>query len=326
MADDFVRVRLVRIDEVDLNLFQFDLDLTFMVFFLNADQKIYGRYGGRVAKNAEERQSLEGLRFTMKSILQEHKKQNSRFANRVLAKPLYTRQIVTRPGGGCIHCHQAKEMLYNKLYQDGKWNRNLAFRYPPPDNLGLKLDVEKSNVIEKVIAESPAARVGLESGDVVTTLNSFPIHSFGDAQFALDKAPETGTIKITWLRNRKPFAGEIQLAKGWRRTDISWRRSVYHLIPSLHVFGNDLSAEEKKELGLSPKQTAFRQDQQLHSHARKAGIQVGDVILGINHQKWEMEMLPFLRHVRRKFLIGERVIINVLREGKRLDIPMELIQ
>ena len=47
VADKFVRVRLTRIDNQDLNLFEFDYDLTFMVFFLNAEGKVYARYGGR---------------------------------------------------------------------------------------------------------------------------------------------------------------------------------------------------------------------------------------------------------------------------------------
>ena len=43
-----MRVRLTRIDGEDLNLFEFDYDLTFMVFFLSADQKVYARYGSRM--------------------------------------------------------------------------------------------------------------------------------------------------------------------------------------------------------------------------------------------------------------------------------------
>ena len=41
LADKFVRVRLTHIDRVDLNLFEFDYDLTFMVYFLDASDKVY---------------------------------------------------------------------------------------------------------------------------------------------------------------------------------------------------------------------------------------------------------------------------------------------
>ncbi len=42
-------MRLAQFEDLDLNLFEFDLDLTMMIFFLNADERIYGRYGGRDA-------------------------------------------------------------------------------------------------------------------------------------------------------------------------------------------------------------------------------------------------------------------------------------
>ena len=72
LADKFVRVRLTRVDNLDLNLFEFDYDLTMMVFFLNAEEKVYARYGGRDARNADSRQSLAGLHATMQSVLAMH--------------------------------------------------------------------------------------------------------------------------------------------------------------------------------------------------------------------------------------------------------------
>jgi hypothetical protein len=46
-------VRLVKITGVDLNVFDFDYDLTFAVFFLNAQGKVLGRYGGRDAADRD---------------------------------------------------------------------------------------------------------------------------------------------------------------------------------------------------------------------------------------------------------------------------------
>ena len=37
---------------MDLRRFEFDFDLTWYAFFLNADETIYGRYGGRDATSA----------------------------------------------------------------------------------------------------------------------------------------------------------------------------------------------------------------------------------------------------------------------------------
>ena len=43
LLDEFVCVRIVQANTMDLHHFQFDFDLSFAVFFLDADLTIYGR-------------------------------------------------------------------------------------------------------------------------------------------------------------------------------------------------------------------------------------------------------------------------------------------
>ena len=70
----FVCVRVVMANTLDLNVFQFDNDLTFAVFFLNADKTVYGRYGTRSDfKNATRDVSLGGLGKAMEAALKLHK-------------------------------------------------------------------------------------------------------------------------------------------------------------------------------------------------------------------------------------------------------------
>ena len=47
LLDQFVRVRQVSTNGLDLNLFQYDTDQSFAIFLLNADGTIYGRFGTR---------------------------------------------------------------------------------------------------------------------------------------------------------------------------------------------------------------------------------------------------------------------------------------
>src|SRR5262249_56460368 len=96
------------------------------------------------------------------------------------------------------------------------------------------------------------------------------------------------------------------------------------LLPSIRLYGSDLSAKEKKALGLSDKRLAFRQEKPVHSEAQAVGVRENDVILGIDNQPLEMSMLEFLGHVRRNYLIGDRITLNIVRDGKRLDLPMQL--
>ena len=103
-----------------------------------------------------------------------------------------------------------------------------------------------------------------------------------------------------------------------------WRQSLLDLLPSLSFFGVDLSAGEKQKLGLAPKRLAFRQDKNLHPDAKEVGVREHDVIIGINGKALETDMLGFLGYVRRNYRVGERVTINVLRDGKPVELPMTL--
>lgn len=318
-------MRLTRIDNQDLNLFEFDYDLTFIVFFLNAEGKVYARYGGRDAENPDRRQSLAGLRYTMLSVLEMHNRAEKAFAPRTVAEPRFIRDVLgRRRRGGCMHCHQVREALDADLRRQGKWTRDSAWCYPLPDNLGFELEIDRGNIIKRVTAKSPAAVTGLKVGDRVERLNGVPIHSFGDAQFALDRAPTTGLIEVQWRRGGKIGQGKLALAEGWRKTDLTWRASRQHLVPSARLYGRDLSAAEKKALGLPAKQLAFRQKDIVQAQAREAGVRPGDIILGVDDRRLEMDVDAFLKYVERNYLVGDRVTVNLMREGKRLNLPMLL--
>lgn len=321
-----MRVRLTRIDGEDLNLFEFDYDLTFTVFFLNAEQKVYARYGARDATSPDSRQSLEGLHYTMKSVLALHQSKEKTFAARTEESPKYVRQLARgRRMRGCYHCHQVKEVLNADLHRKGKWQRDSAFHYPLPDNLGLFLELHRGNVVARVAPDSPAARLGLKKGDTIKQLNGVPAHSLADVQFGLDRASGKGTVALAWERQGTTRIGELSLSAGWRKSDITWRPSMHHLVPSFPLDGNDLKAEEKKALGLPANVLAFRQRPQVHSRAREAGIRGGDVVLGVEGQLFPgMDAYGLDRYVRREYLVGDRVTINILRDGKRLSLPLTL--
>src|SRR5262249_17285971 len=118
--------------------------------------------------------------------------------------------------------------------------------------------------------------------------------------------------------------GQIALAPGWRKTNLTWRNSMLDLLPSLTVLGEDLRPKEKKALGLSEKSLAFRQESPVHSQAKAAGVQVNDIIVGADDKALDMTMNDFLGFVRRNYLIGDTLVLNIIRDGKKIKLPMKL--
>ena len=49
-----------------------------------------------------------------------------------------------------MHCHQVKEALNAEFVRNGQWSRELAWRYPLPENLGFELEIDRGNVVKKV--------------------------------------------------------------------------------------------------------------------------------------------------------------------------------
>jgi hypothetical protein len=325
-----VRVRLPRIDGSDLNLFEFDYDLTFFVFFANAEERIYGRFGGRDEKDADSRMSLKGLHHAMEAALETHERltKANELAPPKRDKPKFIRDVASggRLGGGrgCFHCHQVNEILNADLQKSGKWSRDLVYRYPPPDNLGFVLQVDRANVVKRVEPDTPAAKIGLRAGDVVQKLGSEQVRSFADAQYAHDHAPKSGAIEIAWKRDDKEMSDKLELAEGWKKTDISWRPSLQKFVASARLYGRDLTAKEKEDLGLGAKQLAFEQEKIVHSQARDAGVQPGDIILGVENRKLEMDVTAFSHYVKGNFIRGDKITVNVLRKGEKLNLTMTL--
>ena len=295
---------------------------------MNADEKVYGRYGGRDAKSADDRISLAGLRYAMEAALVRHRAQKDSTPRKADKPVLAENYPAAKNHRGCIHCHQVNEFHRAYLKETGRWDRDSVWAYPLPENIGITLDVDVGNKVNAIKPASPASRAGIKPGDLLHTLNGFSIASLADVQYALHKAPAKGSIPISWLRQGNKMEGALEvtldLPDGWRKTNVTWRPSMLDILPSLSVYGDDLGAAEKKKLGLSPGATAFRQQKPVAKDAKNAGVQEGDVILGVDGLKLELTVSEFLGYVRRNYLIGDRIMLNVLRDGKRVDLPWTL--
>lgn len=325
-------MRLTKIEGSDLRLFDFDHDLTWYVFFMNAEEHVYGRYGGRDAASAEARISLAGLRYAMQAALDAHKKPAHAATSppppmQGKEAPIHAEDFPTakkRRPGECIHCHQVNE--HRRAYRKsiGEWSRDELWVYPLPENVGVTLDVDRGNLVRAVANDSSAARAGIQAGDVIKSINGMSVASFADMQYALHRSQAEGNIEASWEREGKLHQAEMQLLKGWRKTNLTWRPSLLDILPSLPLYGDDLTAAEKKTLGLAEKHLAFRQDKKVHSTMSAAGVQADDVVVGVNSLALDMNVDEFLAYMRRNYLVGDRVTLNVIRNGKRLDLPLTL--
>ncbi len=179
MEKQFVCVRVIKANGLDLNLFQFDYDQTWAVMFLNADRTIYGRYGTRAGgrNEADSHISVAGFKRAMERALVTHngypgnKTQLAAHSGPV-AEFATPEKIPAMRGGDCIHCHQVHDSLLRHKWEQKELKAADLFVYPLPEQIGLKMDPQDCLVVKSVRDESPAANAGLKTGDrIVKILN-----------------------------------------------------------------------------------------------------------------------------------------------------------
>jgi serine protease Do len=294
MADKFVFLRIVRMNGVDLNIFRYDYDLTWMGFFLDADGRVYARYGGRDPDSAEARVSKEGLLHAMQEVLKLHteaqaKKPTPPPANPV-KKPEDFPTLKAFTGDRCIRCHMINEAYNAEAARKGPLKRDERsesfFAFPRPENVGLKPDLVLGNRIKEIEPKSAADVAGLKKDDVLRKVHGLPIVTAFDIQHALNEVGTAKEVAIEVERDGKLVATKVALADGWKRSDASWRRSLWNARPGLGFGGAELEAAEKKKRGIPEDGLAFHTIFIAPGGAMaKAGLKSGDVIVGVNGKR-----------------------------------------
>jgi hypothetical protein len=350
LLDQFVCVRIVQANGLDLATFDFDFDLTSAIVFLNADKTTYGRYGSRATRKTEGDNSLEGLRRAMEGALRLHKdypKNKKALAGKQPAEPEHATpekyptlkgrftsklQLGAKVRQSCIHCHQVGEARRAEARKANKaWSDELLFPYPMPEVFGVTLDPKEEARVKSVADGSVGAKAGLRAGDDLVRLEGQPLISIADAQWVLHRAKAGGTLTATVSRGGKEVTVKVPLAEGWRRSeDPQWRTSTWELrrMGLGGMFLQDMTAKERKAAGLGDDALALRIQHvgafAPHNVAQKAGFRKGDVLVSFNGSEDRQTETQLIARALQKHKPGDTVTFVVLRGGKRQTMKLTL--
>ena len=73
LLDQFVCVRVINANALDLAKFQFDFDLSFTTMIFNGDGTLYGRYGSWTHQKDPREETTDGFKRALESVLAIHK-------------------------------------------------------------------------------------------------------------------------------------------------------------------------------------------------------------------------------------------------------------
>jgi predicted metalloprotease with PDZ domain len=333
LQKEFVCVRVVTIDDVDLRLFQFDYDQTWCAFFLNADGTIYGRYGTRAAggDKSTTHVSVASLRKAMRRALELHRgypPNKGQLAGKRGPKPEYRfpKDIPRVERRHCIECHQVRGNVLRHKWQEKRLTAADVWPYPLPENIGLKMDVDDGLRVKAVAPNSPAGQAGIRAGDELVTLGGQRLTSQADIQWVLHRAPVETKLVAALKRGGQELRKTIALSGPWKESDLSWRASTW---PGLRywLYTVPLSAAGKKQAGLAADRLALvvkAMQAERTAGPRKAGLRVGDVIIAVDGKTGAMTESQFLAYVRLSHPPGDRVRLTVLRGKECLDLTIPM--
>lgn len=350
LLDQFVCVRVINANALDLSLFQFDYDLSFSALLFNADRTVYGRFGSWTHQKNQHDKSIAGFQRALESGLAIHRgypaNKPSLAGKQGVPSPYRTPVNIPALDGNyrlaldwqgkvvpsCVHCHQIGDALratYRKLLQPVP--SELIYPMPAPQAVGLTLAPDAVARIDSVAPGSAAARAGFRVKDEIISLASQPLVSIADVSWVLHRAPESGSLIATIKRGSATKKLTIALALGWRSSsDISDRVGTWGLrgMAAGGLVLEDLPDDIRASRGLAKTGLALRVkyvgQYGTHAAGKKAGFQLEDVIVEIAGLTGRLTEGQLLGHLLQNHPAGEQVKTAVLRGQQRVELTLPM--
>jgi hypothetical protein len=350
LLDRFVRVRVVSANGLDLSLFQFDTDQSWLVFLLRDDGTVYGRFGTRSHRNEwSDDVSVEGLARALEGALELHDAwprdrealRGKRGPAPAFPSPEKYPSLAGRYGPtpdregdvvrSCIHCHMIGEAeRAHRRGADGKIPEDVLFPFPHPRAVGLVLDPAQRARVARVEPGSPAEAAGLREGDVLRVLDGQPMLSIADVQWVLHRTPPGGgTVRARVVRGDSVLDADVRLPAGWRREDdLSWRASTWDL-RRMALGGMKVGAAgeaERAAAGLPADARVLRVEHvgryAPHDRALRAGVRTGDLVLSVDGRSDFARETDLLRYALDDVAPGAAIAVKVRRGAETIDLSV----
>jgi serine protease Do len=176
----------------------------------------------------------------------------------------------------------------------------------------------KGALVQNVVPRGPAAKGGVQAGDVVVTLNGKPVESSGQLTRSVAVVPPGESVHMGILRKGEKLnvsfkvgqrPDEESLARGEGGSEGGAERG--NKSPKLGVSLAPITPEIARQLGLSSPEGVVVAEVIDGGPAERAGIRSGDVILEINRQA--VKKIEDVSAVVGKLKEGDMALLRVRR-------------
>jgi serine protease Do len=170
--------------------------------------------------------------------------------------------------------------------------------------------------VQRVDADSPAEKAGLEAGDAVTAIDGTPTPTFIEAFPVLENAPAGTELKLNILReNGKRKTVTVALA------EVPKPDGAKLMLAKFGMRVRELTTEDLQQLGLRQPIGLFVIEVSRTSQAAREGISAGDLVTSV--ADWPTSSLDGLGYLLEQVKAGDRLAVRVVRIGPDAVIQAE---
>jgi serine protease Do len=211
----------------------------------------------------------------------------------------------------------------------------------------LKLPGDYGAIVQKVQEDSPAAKAGLEKGDVILQFAGEKVRSVAELERLVRETPPGRKVSIEVSRNGRAQALSAEITK---RSDENWSSQFVMpdvQIPNVHIpnfnfnmlmggprlgiTGEDLTSQLAAYFGVWQGKGVLVTEVEDATPAQKAGLKAGDVITKVGDQA--IGSVEGLREALRKNSNNDRqVTLTIVRNQReqtlnvKLEPPRQLLE
>ncbi|MDZ7828674.1 MAG: DegQ family serine endoprotease [Halofilum sp. (in: g-proteobacteria)] len=239
-------------------------------------------------------------------------------------------QIFSRTGGYmglsfAVPINTAMDIA-KQLRETGRVERGYLGVTIQPVDRGLAesfgLDKPVGALVSDLIGDGPAARAGLQPGDVILEFNGTKIIEAADLPPAVGTTPVGSEAEVTIMREGERMTLDVEVGRlsDYRESDSDSEKASRESDTSLNVAVRELSADERSEMELGDRGLLVQKVGP--GPVADAGIRPGDILLRIGKQP--LIEVEDMRKAIENLPAGKPVAIQIRRGDRTLFVSLTL--
>jgi len=184
------------------------------------------------------------------------------------------------------------------------------------------LDRERGALVADVMGDTPAAKAGIERGDIIVEFNGRKIDEMNDLPRVVANTPPDADVPVKLLRKGQEKIVQVKVAELKEERQASAGGGT--LEESLGMTVQELTPEIARSLGLSETKGVVLTNVEDGSPAEEAGLRRGDVLVEVNQKK--IENLRDYRAAIGRVAGGDSLLLLVRRGDSVLYVALKMVK